>query len=88
LPISLLIKLLIEFLDRKPSDQNTNPFPSAGPTDWAQNNSMFLRAFPPGQKLRGDIRWPRRNYDPQAPSPEVSFEYDTASPAAFQPRTA
>ena len=45
------------------------------------------RAFPPGQKLRGDIRWPRRNYDPQAPSPEVSFEYDTASPAAFQPRT-
>src|SRR5580692_11483230 len=44
-------------------------------------------------ETRGDIRWPRfafsdRKHDPQAPSPEVSFEYDTASLAAFQPRTA
>lgn len=53
--------------------------------------------LPAQPETRGDICWLPLRHDPyrnfvnhvsQAPSPEVSFEYDTVSPAAFQPRTA
>src|SRR5580693_3210717 len=79
-------------LDRKPRTKTSTHFHRLGRQ--SKFKTTACSRGPSAQpETRGDIRWPRfafldRKHHPQAPSPEVSFEYDTASLAPFQPRTA